>query len=128
MRNLGLFLPVPVASGQLSHLGHSLGGQPAGLTLQFGKSPEGVYLDLSTDLANGCFDAEEFEMLRTQLGFPPAAYVSIHMDSTASAFDRALKIARSIQAQWGGTIDYSGAGGSVENPFQPLGVDRSTSS
>jgi hypothetical protein len=120
MKNLGLFLPVTISIDELANLGLALGGKPIGeSTLRFGAIPEEAYLDLTTDLSNACFDEEEFEALQTQLGFAPAAYVSIHMNYSQPAFATALNVALSIQERWGGKIDYSGAGGSLDKPFQP---------
>lgn len=120
MKNLGIFLPVPVRVDELASLAFELGGNQIGeATLRFGEIPEEAYLDLATDLSNGCFDEEEFVMLQGQLGFTPASYISIHLNYTQPAYDVALKIAGSIQERWGGSIDYSGAGGTVENPFVP---------
>lgn len=120
MKNLGIFLPVPIRVDELATLGLELGGSQIGeATLRFGEIPEEAYLDLATDLSNGCFDEEEFVMLQAQLGFTPASYVSIHLNYTQPAYVAALKIAGSIQERWGGAIDYSGAGGTVESPFVP---------
>ena len=88
-------------------------------TLLFGQIPEEVYLGLSTELSNGCFDDEEFRVLEKRLGYAPVSYISIHMNYTPQAFSRAVEVAREIQKQWGGLVDYSGAGGSLDNPFQP---------
>lgn len=120
MKNLGVFSRSRIEVHELTELGLSLGGQPIdGATLRFGEIPEEAYLDLSTDLSNGCFDDDEFKTLEHQLSYPPASYVSIHLNYTEPALKRALEIARAIQARWGGDIDYSGAGGSIENPFAP---------
>lgn len=120
MRNLGLFFPAKLDVGALTNLGVELGGQWIDdATLRFGENPCAAYLDLDTNLSNGCFDNEEFQLLRNQLGFDPEAYVSIHMDNTRAAFDRALSIAESLQARWSGKIDYSGAGGTLQRPFEP---------
>ena len=120
MRNLGVFLPQTLSVGDLANLGLSLGGIAIGAsTQQFGESPEAAYLDLATELSNGCFDDDEFRQLQSQLGFTPEAYLSIHMSSTKAAFDRALGIARVIRERWGGAIDYSGAGGKIDEPFTP---------
>lgn len=120
MKNLGLFLPVSIQVDELAKLGFELGGERIGeSTLRFGEIPEEAYLDLATDLSNGSFDEEEFAVLQVQLGFAPASYVSIHLNYTRPAYFTALKLAGSIQERWGGAIDYSGAGGTVENPFVP---------
>jgi hypothetical protein len=120
MKNLGLFLPVSIRVEELAKLGFELGGEPIGeSTLRFGEIPEEAYLDLATDLSNGCFDEEEFAVLQGQLGFVPASYVSIHLNYTRPAYFTALKVAGSIQERWGGAIDCSAAGGTVENPFVP---------
>lgn len=120
MKNLGLFLPVSVRVDELEKLGFELGGQRIGeSTLRFGEIPQEAYLDLATDLSNGCFDEEEFAVLQAQLGFVPVSYVSIHLNYTEPALFTALKVAGSIQERWGGAIDYSGAGGSIENSFVP---------
>ena len=120
MKNLGLYLPVAIGVDELARLGAELGGEPIGeSTLRFGKIPEEAYLDLATDLSNGCSDEDEFAVLQTQLGFAPASYVSIHLNYTPPAFLLSLKVAAAIQDRWGGAIDYSGAGGTVENPFVP---------
>jgi len=120
MKNLGLFLPVVIEVNELARLGSELGGEPIGeSTLRFGDFPDEAYLDLNTDLSNGCFDEDEFAILQTQLGFAPASYVSIHLNYTQAAFLLALKVAESIQKRWGGAIDYSGAGGTFDNPFAP---------
>lgn len=120
MRNLGVFLRAAVSVTELADLGLDLGGVPIDeSTQQFGEIPAAAYLDLATDLSNGCFDQDEFSQLQLQLGFTPAAYVSIHMSSTQAAFDKAFDIARSICERWGGSIDYSGAGGSISQRFQP---------
>lgn len=120
MKNLGLFLPVVIKPDELAKLGVELGGELIGeSTLRFGNIPEEAYLDLTTDLSNGCFDVDEFAVLQTQLGFAPASYVSIHLNYTQPAFLLALKVAGSIRERWGGAIDYSGAGGTVDNPFAP---------
>lgn len=123
MKNLGIFLPMLVSVDELTILGFSLGGELIGEgTLRFGEIPEEAYLDLSTDLSNGCFDDEEFKALQLQLGFVPASYVSVHMNYTQSAFEKALNVVRKIQERWGGNIDYSAAGGSVDTPFQMPGT------
>lgn len=120
MKNLGLFLPVSLTVDELAKLGLELGGEQIGeSTLRFGQIPEEAYLDLATDLSNGCFDEEEFTVLTAQLGFAPACYVSIHLNYTRPAYLNALTLAGSIQERWGGTIDYSGAGGTSEDPFVP---------
>lgn len=120
MKNIGVFSRCQIGVDELTELGLSLGGIPIGnTTLRLGQIPEEAYLDLSTDLSNGCFDEDEFQTLERQLGFPPVSYVSIHMNYTEPAFSRALEVARAIQARWGGDLDYSGAGGSIDNPFSP---------
>jgi hypothetical protein len=119
MKNLGIFLPVPILVDELAKLGIELGGKQIGeATLRFGEIPEEAYLDLATDLSNGCFDEEEFVMLQTQLGFTPASYVSIHLNYTQPAYAAALKIAECVRDRWGGVIDYSGAGGTIEDPLE----------
>ena len=118
MKNLGIFLPVSIRVDELAKLGSELGGKQIGeATLRFGEIPEEAYLDLATDLSNGCFDDEEFAVLHEQLGFAPASYVSIHLNYTQPAYVTALKLAGVIKEHWGGAIDYSGAGGTLENPF-----------
>ena len=120
MKNLGVFTPCHIGVDELTDFGLSLGGKPIGhATLRFGEIPEEAYLDLSTALSDGCFDEDEFRTLELQLGYPPVSYISIHMNYTQPAFDRAREIAQAIQARWGGDLDYSGAGGSLENPFSP---------
>lgn len=120
MKNLGLFLPVAIEVDDLARFAGELGGEQIGeSTLRFGNIPEEAYLDLTTDLSNGCFDEDEFAVLQTQLGFAPVSYVSIHLNYTQPAFRLALKVAESIQERWGGAIDYSGAGGTADNPFAP---------
>jgi hypothetical protein len=119
MRNLGIFSPVAINIQALAELGISLGGIPIDNSMQqFGEIPSAAYLDLATDLSNGCFDDYEFHQLQSQLGFPPAAYVSIHMGSTQAAFARAFRIAEAILERWGGSIDYSGAGARISDPFR----------
>jgi|SRR5579862_1046883 len=120
MRNLGVFGPAEIAQEDLKVLGTSLGGRELGPTeLLFGEIPDEAYLGLETSLSGGCFDDEEFRTLQNLLGYPPASYIGIHMGRTPQAFDRALEIARQIQKRWGGQIDYSGAGGELDDPFQP---------
>ncbi len=120
MKNIGLFSRCRIGVDELTELGLSLGGRPIGnATLRFGQMPDEAYLDLSTNLSNGCFDEDEFKALELQLGYPPVSYVSIHMNYTGRAFSRALEVARAIQARWGGDVDYSGAGGLIDNPFSP---------
>ena len=118
MKNIGIFSRRQIEVDELRVLGLSLGGEPIdSATLRFGQIPEEAYLDLSTDLSNGCFDEEDFKTLELQLGYPPVSYVSIHLNYTQPAFEKALEIARAIQQRWSGDIDYSGAGGSVDHPF-----------
>jgi hypothetical protein len=120
MRNLGVFFPVTIPVKDLANMGSRLGGVPVDAsTQQFGEIPEAAYLDLATDLANACFDDDELDDLQLQLGFTPAAYVSVHMSSTKAAFERALLIARTLSERWSGKIDYSGAGGRVDQRFRP---------
>lgn len=67
MKNIGLFVPLSTCIDDLTKLGLSLGGQPIDkATLRFGEIPEEAYLDLSTDLSNGCFDDDEFKTLEFQ--------------------------------------------------------------
>ena len=55
MRNLGLFSPTAIVVTDLGELGSAIGGQLIGdQTMRFGEVPNEAYLDLSTDLANGC--------------------------------------------------------------------------
>jgi len=120
MRNLGLFFPTAVTVEELAAFGLVIGGiSISESTLRMGEDPDEAYLDLHTELSNGCFDEEEFGMLFKLLGFAPVAYVSIHMNRSEAAFEMAESIARSLRERWGGSIDYSGAGGSLGQPFQP---------
>jgi len=120
MRNFGIFLPCAVSSAELAAFGLGANGIPMGKSEQiFGEAPDAAYLCLAAELSNGCFDDEEFERLQADLAFTPKAYVSIHMSSTKAAYDRALEIAEAIRQRWGGRIDYSGAGGTISQQFQP---------
>lgn len=83
-------------------------------TLRFGSQPNEAYLEVDSNLNNGCFDDEEFQALQQDLGFPPASYVSVHMNYSQEAYTLALTIAKAVQERWGGQVDYSGAGGKAD--------------
>lgn len=119
MKNVGIFLPVKIGIQDLIEIGVSQGGiKISESTFRFGDIPEEAYLNLSTDLSNGCFDDDELKILQAQLGYTPVSYIDIEMNYTKSAFNRAMNIAREVQKRWGGEIDYSGVTGNLENPFQ----------
>ena len=114
MKNLGVFMPSVVDLAELERLGLSLGGIAISeKAMRFGNHPNEAYLDLNTELSNGCFDEEEFRALINDLGFTPESYVSVHMNYSREAYLLALKIAKSIKSRWDGEVDFSGAGGKL---------------
>jgi hypothetical protein len=122
MRNLGLFSPIAVLSRDVEQFVVARGGKAPpdcrtpGNSVILGVDPDWVYVACDTSISNACFDEEEIEDTRQQLGFDPKAYIDVHFTSTHGAFHLAEGLAREMQTIWGGTIDYSGSGGALGRP------------
>jgi len=125
MRNIGLLSGSAISTQELEEFLKTKGAQqrtlraPNGSSvseLVIGHGTDWVHVSSDTSVANAYFDEEELRGGTTELGFTPRSYVDLHFTSTSGAAALADSLANAMRARWGGTLDYSGAGGKLGEP------------